>query len=241
MDSRKKTLNAFTAVIIMITVAVLCGVGYMVYQSRGDKEHQEWMNAQNKLLDQEIEKIAQLEIDDKIYCEKGYGDVEALIKKDFHYIIDNMQDIKKKNEEFSIYPFLQRGNIINDGPEFTASFQYIDETLTYNSDMLADITNYINKESIKERSDSSSLSDEYKKIYEEKMGQIDFASVNKSLNDSYKITSTTIDNLKNVLQFLKDNQGKWQMGTTLIEFQDAALVSEYNRLTQLACPTCTIE
>lgn len=217
--SKNKKIIIIVAVIIIV-VAILAVIGMSINDY-----------AQKAIIGQEMEHVNTTKtVDTEIKSTGKYADVEKALKD---YILE-YQEVGKEianaytNEAFTT--ILTADNYKNDGPNFETSKQLINDVKTKGEETKTKLTEMLSDEYKEKRAEDCGLTGKYKDLF--------ISSI--QLGDELKDVEKTIDNVNNYLgkiddifNFLKENEGKWNVRNDKVEFTDMSLLTKYNSLVLL--------
>lgn len=217
--SKNKKVIVIVAVIVII-VAILAVIGISINDY-----------AQKAIIGQEMEHVNTTKtVDTEIKSTGKYADVEKALKD---YILE-YQEVGKEianaytNESFTT--ILSANNYKNDGPNFEASKKLINDVKTKGEEAKTKLTEMLSDEYKQKRAEDCGLSGKYKDLFINSI----------QLGDELKEVEKTIDSVNNYLgkvddifNFLKENEGKWEVKSDKIEFKDMSLLTKYNSLVLL--------
>lgn len=193
---------------------------------------------QEEKLEKEIENVIKLintnPMDDnkiniilnRTITTKKYSKVEKAIKsylKEISIVFNKSYQIVD-NDKISY--FLTIENYKTDGKEFTETLRYITETKENIENINKDIENLSNKKVIKSYIDNKNLDTYYNNLYYNLIYEEDNLKLNSDIDNYYEL----LNNLENLIIFLKENKDNWIIQDNKIAFNNNDLINTYNNL-----------
>lgn len=157
---------------------------------------------------------------------KKYSKVEKAIKsylKEISIVFNKSYQIVD-NDKISY--FLTIENYKTDGKEFTETLRYITETKENIENINKDIENLSNKKVIKSYIDNKNLDTYYNNLYYNLIYEEDNLKLNSDIDNYYEL----LNNLENLIIFLKENKDNWIIQDNKIAFNNNDLINTYNNL-----------
>lgn len=188
--------------------------------------------AEAKALDEviradEVDQEKLNEILNRKMTKGGYAVVEDAYKRfsnDLHVVYT---DILTKLSDEKIKQMLTIDTYKNDGPEFSNSIAYVEQTKKELSELNTKYYNLLTDESvlsyIPEGFDENYVS-YYIKFTRKYVGENDSRSVEKSINKIIELLDKQID----ILNFLKANKKQWQVTDKGLSFSNEELTNTFN-------------
>ena len=167
---------------------------------------------------------------DDVVSNDGYAIVEIVAKDYLSDVFDKILELEDIINDERINNILTVTNYKEDGPNFTDTINYLDETkqkvLNLKASMLGDlevntIMSYIINEDLEES---------YIDLY----GTLEFAKESNINKNKENIESAVdsfvsqIEGMENVIDFLIENKNEWEINDDMIVFDDTSLSNEYN-------------
>ena len=125
-------------------------------------------------------------------------------------------------------------NYSNDGPEFVASLQYIDEKQKQFNEDIDQLIENCDEDKIKKYIDEVIDNHYYVKLYQDLMldkdMSKDFVVSKQILEDQKKKINLIFDTSRETFQFLKNSNNDWEISDGQIKLRTTALVDQYNNL-----------
>lgn len=167
---------------------------------------------------------------DDVVSNDGYAIVEIVAKDYLSDVFDKILELEDIINDERMNNVLTVTNYKEDGPNFTDTINYLDETkqkvLNLKASMLGDlevntIMSYIINEDLEES---------YIDLY----GTLEFAKESNINKNKENIESAVdsfvsqIEGMEKVLEFLSKNKNEWKINDDMIVFDDTSLSNEYN-------------
>jgi len=215
-------------VIILILLLIGGIFGYLVYSDLKEEE----------ILKNEIEKIESSdflkdEIDMNIKTSGDYEKLEENVKKYVKNYSEEANNLKIKLENKKYTEVLTITNIQKDMPEFKSSEVLIKEIKNLNEEVYEFIKKS-EKEKIIKFIEDENLKTYYTDMYEDIMLNGVIKTKMEAISSELKIKSDKLksyaETYTNVINFLKNNNGKWEIINNQLYFSDQALLDEYNKI-----------
>ena len=167
---------------------------------------------------------------DDVVSNDGYAIVEIVAKDYLSDVFDKILELEDIINDEKMNNILTVPNYQEDGPNFTDTINYLDETkqkvLNLKASMLGDlevntIMSYI-------------INEELEESYIDLYGSLEFAK-EKNINKNKENIESAVDSfvsqiegMENVIDFLIENKNEWEINDDMIVFDDTSLSNEYN-------------
>ena len=167
---------------------------------------------------------------DDVVSNDGYAIVEIVAKDYLSDVFDKILELEDIINDEKMNNILTVPNYQEDGPNFTDTINYLDETkqkvLNLKASMLGDlevntIMSYI-------------INEELEESYIDLYGSLEFAK-EKNINKNKENIESAVDSfvsqiegMEKVLEFLSKNKNEWKINDDMIVFDDTSLSNEYN-------------
>lgn len=165
---------------------------------------------------------------------KTKGDYAVVEKAFKNYLKDffaNIVDIIDILDDKKITNSLTVENYIADGPDFTNTKSYIEETSNKLEKDKSSYYNFFEEDKIMSYLKKDGLDSYYKDLYrDEIIGDINDIKNDKSLEESIEKVVKMLDSSKKVIDFLANNKSSWKVEGEQILFSSQSLLDEYNSL-----------
>lgn len=188
------------------------------------------------VLNNEVNALIELDFfkdryNSKVKSNGDYAIVEKAIKSYLDAYAVKVQEVTKAMHNSKLNSLLLVGNIEKNGPLFETSLSYIE---SYQNDFNTlvddlglylednDIDNYIYK-----YTDDEEVIELYRKVIDEKKVKDQLEKSEMKLVVSRIDTNNHIDAIRDVLTFLRDNNGNYQIVSGEVNFNNTALYAEY--------------
>lgn len=167
---------------------------------------------------------------DDVVSNDGYAIVEIVAKDYLSDVFDKILELEDIINDEKMNNILTVPNYQEDGPNFTDTINYLDETkqkvLNLKASMLGDlevntIMSYI-------------INEELEESYIDLYGSLEFAKESNINKNKENIESAVdsfvsqIEGMENVIDFLIENKNEWKINDDMIVFDDTSLSNEYN-------------
>lgn len=230
----KKGLKIGIIVGIIVLIVVIAG-GYFVYNFYND------VTQKNKIMETftEIEALTKSEdfnmeaLNEKtnnIVTTGKYAKVEKAAKNYAHDLFSKAFEIKDLLEDEKMAQILTASNYSEDGPEFIESKKYIAETKQKLQDGKSEMVSFLDEEKIRSYIESETTDSYAKELYEQLLAEdINMSEAErKELEESIDKVISMLEIEEEVLNFLNENNGKWEVQGEQVLFDSNSLVIEYN-------------
>lgn len=191
------------------------------------------------VLNNEVNALVQLDFfkdrfNSKVESNGNYAVVEKAIKSYLDDYAVKVQDVTKAMHDTKLNSLLLVSNIKEDGPLFDKSLNYIDSYQTKFNKEVDDLVFYLDDNDmsnyIYKYTDDEEIIKLYKNIVKEKKFKDQLNKNEMKLIVSRIDTNSHIDAVKDVIAFLRDNNGSYQVVEGEVKFNDTLLFAEYTRL-----------
>ncbi len=219
-------------IIIAIVLVIVIGIGVLVVKDfkQEDILRQEMLEFENLTRAETIDLDA---IDQRIRELKTTGDYGVLEKAMKEYLADVVNvsvDIANILNDEKMTNILTPENYAEDGPDFVETKQFLQESTEkieqYKNEVLELLTNEKAMSYIENKDLDQYYIDLYKEIAlsEDTALDEDNAEIEKSLNEASQILKTETE----IINFLSENKGNWEVQGDNIVFNSEALTNQYN-------------
>lgn len=230
-EENKKNNKKVIAIAVVVALLVVIGVGVKVYDT-----------TQKGILVQEVNKLVKsgdltadtIDVND-IKSSGEYAEVEKAIKTYLNDYAVEVQKLISISEDDRITNLLSITNYKEDGPEFTETLAYIEETTKQLDEASEKAIKLMGKDEMFKYIENYDLSDKYKELYKTLMLDEETES---DLKEAQTELQDSVDKLKNnfqvateILNFLKENKSDWQIQNNLVMFNNQTLLKQYNAYT----------
>ena len=226
----KKRILKIIGIIIGILLIIIVGVAIwgIVQENKLEKELtkiSELVNAENIDLDSVYEVLNQT-------VTKGdYAKVEKAFK---NYLKDNFDTTIKISEilnDEQLLNVLTAENYLNDGKDFLATKEYIEQTRTNLTQYQNDYNEFFTEEKAKSYINKQELDEYYVDLYmEQYVGDIETDNDSDVVDESIDEILNILNIYEEVINLLANNKDEWQIIDENIVFDDTELSNEYEEL-----------
>ena len=219
-------------IIIAIVLVIVVGIGVLVVKDfkQEDILRQEMLEFENLTRAETIDLDA---IDQRIRELKTTGDYGVIEKAMKDYLADVVNvsvDIANILNDERMTNILTPANYAEDGPDFVETKQFLQESMEkieqYKNEVLELLTNEKAMSYIENKNLDQYYIDLYKEIAlsEDTALDEDNAEIENSLNEANQILETETQ----IINFLSENKGNWEVQGENIVFNSDALTNQYN-------------
>ena len=234
-EPKETKLNKAILIVLLVLVILVIAVG-IIFGGRIINKAK---------LDKELENLSEKNIETDDFSDLStvtsgdFGVVEQTVKQYYQEYSDLRKKFMEKVNDERIQKMLTVENYREDGPEFTESKEYINNSKEEFNQIADNLLELLSKENIEARIDSQNIDEYYKNLY--KGYFIDNENLSETFQTSYQDTvdakalmNNLYDNEIKILDFLTENQENWEILNNKLTFDSATLSVEYNTLkTQL--------
>lgn len=223
MSNKKK----FFLVFLFILLDMFLLIGYLVIRDAT------MLND----LKKEVRSLSKLDITKDRYNKsiKTSGDY-AVVEKSIKTYLDDyavlLQDVLSVVKDPKLVKILSYDNYSKDGPEFTESLKYLEDTKKEFNDNIDTLLGNLEEDKIKNYINDKVDDPYYRNLYIELMltekRKEDFQQTKDLLNDTKSKVNNVLDTSTEVLTFLKNNKDNWVLEDNEIKFKNRDLYNQYN-------------
>lgn len=191
------------------------------------------------VLNNEVNALMRLDFSKDRYNSKvesngDYAVVEKAIKSYLDDYAVKVQRVTKEMHNPKLNSLLLVGNIEKDGPLFETSLKYIERYQNYFNIDIENLALYLEDNEIDsyiyKYTDDEEVIKLYKELIRDKKVKERLKENEKKLT-LYRIDANShIDAVRDVITFLRDNNGNYQIISGEVKFNNSALFAEYTRL-----------
>lgn len=227
---KKKFSKKYIAIILIIVIAIIALLGITSYNFM---QEMILTNEVNELVENKDLTVDSIDVKD-IKTTGEYAKVEEAIKTYLNdYAIETQKIIKIIGDE-KISNLLTVENYEQDGPEFTETISYIDETAKQLNEASEKILKLMEKDEMFKYIENYEVDDKYKELYRTLMlneeTEKDLQEAQTELQNSINLLKNNLQIANNILDFLKQNKGNWDIENDMVMFNSQKLVDQYNEL-----------
>ncbi len=213
---------------IVVILAIIAIFAYSIVSELGQENKlNEEMNeistiiASNDYTEEEINK----RLDERV-TDGDYGKVENAAKT-------YLKDVIKLNIELSqivnngeLSTMLTSNNYQEDGPEFTKTKEYISSTTQRLEEMKKEYEEYMSTEKVMSYIEKENVDEYYVELYKTIMGESSYEEISSSIDQLIDVLNKS----NNIIDFLIENKGSWEIQDDMIVFSTNEQIEEYNNL-----------
>ena len=223
-------------VFLIVGIVLLLIIGVIVYFVVTDLQQEEIFiteiteivessNSEDLDLDEFRERL------NTIKTRGDYAVLEKAAKQYFTDVLDNNMAIQEVLSSNNWANILQVQNYISDGPEFKNTKQYISETKTKLEEGKNKYVEFLTDEKMMSYIDNKNLDSYYTDLYKQYfIGEEDNSADIELLEQSLDSIISYLDKAEDVIDFLIENKGNWEINGDRILFSNENLTNEYNNL-----------
>lgn len=217
-------------IVSVIVILILIGVGSIAFHINQVGILTEELNQISLVMEDESPDFSQ--IDERLNTIKTkweYAKIEQGVKKYFKGFIGELKNLDEISREERLSTILSVENFKEDGPKFEKTTEYIEEKISKLQSIKNNILEYFEDEKIDSyfKDTKKLFKDEF--IKELKDNQ-DFKMAKDSIEKSLNEVIETLENSKEIIDFLKNNKEKWETDGKTIIFYSNDLLEKYNSL-----------
>ena len=219
-------------IVIAILLVIIVGIGILVFKDfkQEDILRQEMLEfenltrAENIDLDQIDQRIRELK------TTGDYGVLEKAMKEYLSDVVNVSVNISNILNDEKIVNALTPENYTEDGPDFVETKQFLEQSKNnlekYKNEVLELLTN----EKAMSYIENKNLDEYYIDLYKEIALSEDTAldENNKEIEESLNEATQVLDIETQVINFLSENKGKWEIQGENIVFSNESLSNQYN-------------
>ena len=213
---------------IVVILAIIAIFAYSIVSELGQENKlNEEMNeistiiASNDYTEEEINK----RLDERV-TDGDYGKVENAAKT-------YLKDVIKLNIELSqivnngeLSTMLTSNNYQEDGQEFTKTKEYISSTTQRLEEMKKEYEEYMSTEKVMSYIEKENVDEYYVELYKTIMGESSYEEISSSIDQLIDVLNKS----NNIIDFLIENKGSWEIQDDMIVFSTNEQIEEYNNL-----------
>lgn len=220
----KKIIMIVSVIIVLIVAGIFAFNIYQINLLIGE------INSINEAI--EIEDIDSNSVNEKLETIKTkgkYAHLEKGIKTYFKDFFNSCTKLDKIANEEELTNILSSDNFKEDGPNFVKTKEYINNTKAELEQLKAGLLEFFTKEKLNSYFTNvnskvmNMLTIEIIENEEFKMNQKD---IEISMNECIDI----MDQSEEIIDFLKENKGKWEIDQDTLVFYNTKLMNQYNSL-----------
>lgn len=160
-----------------------------------------------------------------------YGIVEKAFKQYMSDSLDNMEEMIQIMNDDTITKSLTVENYKEDGPDFTKTKAYLEETKQKLDNDKNKYYDFLSEEKADSYLDGKNLDAYYVELYQKEMiGDLENERKDKTIDNAINEIVSLLNNSENIIDFLIENKNQWKIEQDHIVFATDALTSEYEDL-----------
>ena len=194
-------------------------------------------------LDAELEEIYELSSDpeninlkeinmrlDRVVTKDDYAVVEKAMKAYISDVVENNLSIVTLLDDEALVSVLTAENYENDGPDFTQTKKYISRTRGAFQECKRNHKELLTEDKMMSYIEDCGLDSYYLDFYEERMRTMLDWDADGSVEESLDFMLELMDIYEEVIRFLSDNRGLWEVEDGYITFENDDLAAQYDSL-----------
>ena len=219
-------------IVIAILLVIIVGIGILVFKDfkQEDILRQEMLEfenltrAENIDLDQIDQRIRELK------TTGDYGVLEKAMKEYLSDVVNVSVNISNILNDEKIVNALTPENYTEDGPDFVETKQFLEQSKNNLEKYKNEILELLTNEKAMSYIENKNLDEYYIDLYKEIALSEDTAldENNKEIEESLNEATQVLDIETQVINFLSENKGKWEIQGENIVFSDESLSDQYN-------------
>ena len=226
----KKRILKIIGILIGILLIIIVGIAI-------------WGIVQENKLEKELTKISELVNQENIDLDSVYevlnqtvtkGDYAKVEKAFKNYLKDNFDTTIKISEilnDEQLLNVLTAENYLNDGKDFLATKEYIEQTRINLTQYQNDYNEFFTEEKAKSYINKQELDEYYVDLYmEQYVGDIETDNDSDVVDESIDEILNILNIYEEVINLLANNKDEWQIIDENIVFDDTELSNEYEEL-----------
>lgn len=226
---KEKKLILIITIIILLSIITFLGI-YIYNLTQKTKLIKEVNNiVKNKDLT-----IDTIDVND-IKTKGQYAKVEEAVKTYLNKSAIEIQKLIELMQEEKIAKLLSTENYQKDGPEFTETLSYIEDTKKQLNESIDKMKKVMDTEEIYRYIENYDVSNKYKQLYKEIMmnedTSKDLSKAQTQLKDVIDTLIYDLDVAKDTINFLKEHETEWSIQSGVVIFNTQILVNQYNEMT----------
>ena len=219
-------------IVIAILLVIIVGIGILVVKDfkQEDILRQEMLEfenltrAENIDLDQIDQRIRELK------TTGDYGVLEKAMKEYLSDVVNVSVNISNILNDEKIVNALTPENYTEDGPDFVETKQFLEQSKNNLEQYKNEVLELLTNEKAMSYIENKNLDEYYIDLYKEIALSEDTAldENNKEIEESLNEATQVLDIETQVINFLSENKGKWEIQGENIVFSNESLSNQYN-------------
>ena len=227
MRKKKRRKGKKIAVLLIVAVIILLAAGVLFLT----------MSQVNQLND-ETAKIVRMDIDEdvideEIYTNGSYAEIEQTIKDYMSDYIENLKTVRTLFQDQEFSDLLSVENIEADGPEFKNSAEYLSEKRRTADEAFQKLEEMAGEEMIMAAIEKKGLSSYFEQLYRKlalENLRVNFMYSAEELRAAKESVEAMIASREEAVTFLSEHQSNWKLEDGKLKFDSDDLLSQYNDL-----------
>ena len=227
--NRKKSIVIICAIILVLLIVMgIIGAKIGVEAS------------QRVLLAEEADRLSKVDllsqtIDvEDIKTTGKYAKIEKAMKTYLNSFAQSAQELTQLMQDEKLSEMLSAKNYQEDGPEFTETTQFITEMKEKISASTEKAVSYLEENTINDYGKTQGLTNKEQELYQflmldEETGK-ELREVKTQLETEISKLQESMTTAQEIINFLKENKGKWEVQNNALLFQNYTLLNQYNAL-----------
>ncbi|RHV85745.1 hypothetical protein DXA96_17235 [Lachnospiraceae bacterium OF09-33XD] len=227
MRKKKRRKGKKIAVLLIVAVIILLAAGVLFLTMR-----------QVNQLNDETAKIVRMDIDEdvideEIYTNGSYAEIEQTIKDYMSDYIENLKTVRTLFQDQEFSDLLSVENIEADGPEFKNSAEYLSEKRRTADEAFQKLEEMAGEEMIMAAIEKKGLSSYFEQLYRKlalENLRVNFMYSAEELKTAKESVEAMIASREEAVTFLSEHQSNWKLEDGKLKFDSDDLLSQYNDL-----------
>lgn len=227
MRKKKRRKGKKIAALLIVAVIILLAAGVLFLTMR-----------QVNQLNDETAKIVRMDIDEdvideEIYTNGSYAEIEQTIKDYMSDYIENLKTVRTLFQDQEFSDLLSVENIEADGPEFKNSAEYLSEKRRTADEAFQKLEEMAGEEMIMAAIEKKGLSSYFEQLYRKLVLEnlrMNFMYSAEELKTAKESVEAMIASREEAVTFLSEHQSNWKLEDGKLKFDSDDLLSQYNDL-----------
>lgn len=227
MRKKKRRKGKKIAALLILAVIILLAAGVLFLTMR-----------QVNQLNDETAKIVRMDIDEdvideEIYTNGSYAEIEQTIKDYMSDYIENLKTVRTLFQDQEFSDLLSVENIEADGPEFKNSAEYLSEKRRTADEAFQKLEEMAGEEMIMAAIEKKGLSSYFEQLYRKlalENLRVNFMYSAEELKTAKESVEAMIASREEAVTFLSEQQSNWKLEDGKLKFDSDDLLSQYNDL-----------
>ena len=227
MRKKKRRKGKKIAALLILAVIILLAAGVLFLTMR-----------QVNQLNDETAKIVRMDIDEdvideEIYTNGSYAEIEQTIKDYMSDYIENLKTVRTLFQDQEFSDLLSVENIEADGPEFKNSAEYLSEKRRTADEAFQKLEEMAGEEMIMAAIEKKGLSSYFEQLYRKlalENLRVNFMYSAEELKTAKESVEAMIASREEAVTFLSEQHSNWKLEDGKLKFDSDDLLSQYNDL-----------